>query len=138
MTLDESGRQQLVCPHLRIGMLAAMSSFTRRTSLFILQGLLACLVLTACYVPAPAPPSTYERAFNAVEGAMVDQGVRITEANRGSGIVTGVRGNITVTASVSPRADGKTQVAFRTKGDTSEDPTLINRVTAAYNARMGR
>jgi hypothetical protein len=52
--------------------------------------------------------------------------------------VTGVRGNITVTASVSPRADGRTQVEFRTKGDTSEDPTLINRMTAAYNARMGR
>ena len=138
MTLDGIGRQQLGCPHLYIGMLSAMSSLVRRTSLFMLQGLLACLVLTACYVPAPAPPSTYDRAFNAVEGAMADQGVLITEANRGSGIVTGVRGNITVTASVSPRADGTTQVEFRTKGNTSEDPTIINRITAAYNARMGR
>jgi hypothetical protein len=115
-----------------------MTSSTTVTSRYILPGLFASLLLTACYVPAPVAPSTYDRAFNAVEGAMVDQGVRITESNPGSGIVTGVRGNITLTATVAPRPDGKTQVEFRTSGNTSEDPTLINRITAAYNARMGR
>lgn len=69
---------------------------------------------------------------------MIDQGVRITDSNPGSGTVTGVRGNITVTASVTPRSDGTTQVEFRTRGNTNEDSTLINRITAAYNARMGR
>jgi hypothetical protein len=106
----------------------------------LLQGLFVSLMLTACYVyaPPPAAPSTYDRAFNAVEGAMADQGVRITGSNPSNGTVTGVRGGITVTASISPRADGTTQVAFRTAGNTDEDPTLINRITAAYNARMGR
>jgi hypothetical protein len=106
----------------------------------LLQGLLVSLLLTACYVyaPPPAAPSTYDRAFNAVEGAMADQGVRITGSNPSNGTVTGVRGGITVTATVSPRADGRTEVAFRTAGNTNEDPTLINRITAAYNARMGR
>lgn len=118
--------------------LPAMNSCVRCTSLFVLQSVLAALVLTACYVPAPVPPSTYDRAFNAVEGAMIDQGVRITDSNPGSGTVTGVRGNITVTASVTPRSDGTTQVEFRTRGNTNEDSTLINRITAAYNARMGR
>lgn len=115
-----------------------MSSIVRRTSILMVQGLLACFCLAACYVPAPAPPSTYDRAYGAVEGAMADQGVRIIESNRTNGIVTGQRGNIAVTATVTPRADGRTEVAFRTKGNTDEDPTLINRITAAYNARMGR
>lgn len=106
-----------------------------------LLGLLATLMLTACYVYAPPPapgPSTYDRAFGAVEGAMTDQGVRITGSNPSNGTVTGTRGGITVTATVSPRPDGTTQVAFRTAGSTDQDPTLINRLTAAYNARMGR
>jgi hypothetical protein len=115
-----------------------MSSFARRFTLFVLHGLFTCLVLSACYVPAPLPPSTYDRAFNAVEGAMMDQGVRITESNPGSGILNGIRGNIMVSATVALRPDGTTQVEFRTRGNTSEDPTLINRITAAYNARMGR
>jgi hypothetical protein len=86
-------------------------------------------------VPAPAPPSTYDRAFNAVEGAMSDEDVQSRSESR-LRIVTGVRGNITVTARNPCRR--RTQVEFRTKGDTSQDPALINRITAAYNARMGR
>jgi hypothetical protein len=138
MTLDASRRQQLVCLLVCTENLPAMNSFARKTSRVMLPGLFAGLVLTACYVPAPAPPSTYDRAFHAVEGALIDQGVRITQSNPGSGTVTGVRGNITLTASVTPRPDGTTQVEFRTSGNTNEDPTLINRITAAYNARMGR
>lgn len=102
-----------------------------------LQGLIACVLLASCYVPPP-PPTTFDRAFNAVEGAMADQGVRITRSDPASGTVTGVRGAITVIANVAPRPDGTTQVAFRTTGNTDEDPTLISRITAAYNARMGR
>jgi hypothetical protein len=138
MTLDASGRQRLVCLPRSQQEPDAMTSSARRTSRFIVQSLLACVVLAACYVPAPAPPSTYDRAFNAVEGAMIDQGVRITQSNPGSGSVTGVRGSITLTASVTSLPDGTTKVAFRTSGNTNEDPTLINRITAAYNARMGR
>jgi hypothetical protein len=118
-----------------------MTSICNSAFRVLLPGLIATLVLTACYVPyaAPAPgPSTYDRAFGAVEGAMADQGVRITGSNPSNGTVTGTRGGITVTATVSPRPDGTTQVAFRTAGNTDQDPTLINRLTAAYNARMGR
>lgn len=100
----------------------------------------SCLLLAACvtYAPPPAPPSTYDRSFNAVAAAMTEQGVRVTESNAATGVVSGTRGNITVTANVSPRADGSAQIEFRTKGNIAEDPGLINRITDAYNARMGR
>jgi hypothetical protein len=91
-------------------------------------------------VPAPPPPqpSTTERAFNAVLGAMSDQGVKISEANPSTGVITGARGNITVIANVMPRADGSTQVEFKTRGNINEDPKLIDRISGSYNARMGR
>ena len=43
-----------------------------------------------------------------------------------------------MTATVAPQADGTTKVEFRTRGDINQDPQLIDRITAAYNARMGR
>ncbi len=98
------------------------------------------LLLAACvtYAPPPAPPSTYDRSFNAVAAAMAEQGVRVTESNAATGVVSGTRGNITVTANVTPRADGSAQIEFRTKGNIAEDPGLINRITDSYNTRMGR
>jgi hypothetical protein len=108
----------------------------------IVLGLLASPLVAACvYYPEPYPYPTsnpYDRAFNAVQGAMADQGVRITDANQASGTVIGVRGGITVTATVSPQPGGSAKVDLRTRGNTDEDPTLINRITSSYNARMGR
>ena len=101
----------------------------------------ATVTVAGCvaYVPAPPPqPSTTERAYNAMLGAMSDQGVKLSEANPSTGIITGTRGNITVIATVAPRADGSAQVEFKTRGNINEDPDLINRITSAYNARMGR
>ena len=96
------------------------------------------LALAACVAYAPPPPSTTERAYNAIVAAMAENGVRVGEANPATGIVTGTRGNISVTATVAPRPDGSAQIEFRTKGNISEDPTLINRITESYNVRMGR
>lgn len=101
----------------------------------------ATVAVAGCvaYVPAPPPqPSTTERAYNAMLGAMSDQGVKLSEANPSTGVITGTRGNITVIANVTPRADGSAQVEFKTRGNISEDPTLIDRITSSYNARMGR
>jgi len=97
------------------------------------------VLLAGCTYYAPPPgPSTYDRAYNAMLGAMSDQGVKVTDANPASGLITGQRGGISVTATVAPQADGTTKVEFRTRGDTNQDPQLIDRITAAYNARMGR
>lgn len=39
---------------------------------------------------------------------------------------------------VAPRADGSAQIEFKTRGNISEDPALINRITDSYNAKMDR
>lgn len=118
-------------------MTAVVSKFSHMVSALALSStLLAAGCVT--YAPPPAPPSTFDRAFNAVAGAMADQGVRVTESNAATGVVSGTRGNIVITANVSPRADGSAQIEFRTKGNINEDPGLINRISDSYNARMGR
>lgn len=100
------------------------------------------LALAGCatyYAPPPAPymqPSTFDRAFDAALGAIGDQGLRITSQDRASGNIVGVSGTVSVTASVRPQADGTTRVEFKTAG--AADGGLAQRVTAAYNARMGR
>jgi hypothetical protein len=101
--------------------------------------LAAALFLGGCvaYAP-PQQPSTYDRAYNAMLGAMADQGVSVSDSNPAAGLITGARGPITVIATVAPQPDGTTKVEFRTKGDISKDPQLIDRIGASYNARMGR
>ena len=103
-------------------------------------GLLTAFVaMVSCTYYAPPPgPSTYDRAYNAMLGAMSDQGVKVADANPTAGLITGQRGGITVIATVAPQPDGTTRVEFRTKGDINQDPNLINRITGSYNARMGR
>jgi hypothetical protein len=101
-------------------------------------GLLAgCVAYPVAPYPAPVTygPSTFDRAYDAALGALVDQGLRITQ-NRATGQITGTRGNASVTASVRPQPDGTTRVEFKTSGDS--EPDLSQRVLAAYNARMGR
>ena len=94
---------------------------------------------TGTYAPYGAPgPSTFDRSYDAALGAMTDQGLGITVQDRSSGTVSGVRGAQTVTASVRPQADGTTRVEFNTRGDSSQDPGLAQRVLNAYNSRMGR
>ncbi len=103
--------------------------------------LAAGLAVSGCvaYTPAPPPqPSATERAYSAMLGAMSDQGVKLNDANPSTGVISGTRGNITVMATVTPRADGSAQVEFKTRGNINEDPNLINRISDSYNARMGR
>ena len=117
--------------------MSAMNPLPRAARAFALS---TALALSACVVaPPPAPPpSTYDRSFNAVAAAMTEQGVRITESNAATGVVSGTRGSIAVTANVTPRPDGSAQIEFRTKGNILEDPGLLNRISDSYNARMGR
>jgi uncharacterized lipoprotein YajG len=100
----------------------------------------AVLLLAGCVVaPAPVPQaSTAGLASNAVLNAMADQGVTVTGTDPATGAIIGQRGGITVIASVAPQPDGTTRVEFRTRGDIAQDPTLIDRLTRSYNARMGR
>lgn len=100
-------------------------------------------LLAGCVVYEPVPvgvaaPSAWERSWSAAAGAMRDQGVTITQEDRAAGVVRGTRGGINVTGTVLTQADGRIRVQFDTSGATSSDPTLIDRITSSYNARMGR
>lgn len=102
---------------------------------------LAMTTLAGCVVvPAPVvvQPSAYDRSFAAIVGAMGDEQVRILSADQSTGVVTGVKGGINLTATVQPQPDGSARLDFKTRGSIAEDPKLIDRIGAAYNARMGR
>jgi hypothetical protein len=103
---------------------------------------LAALVIAGCVVYEPVPvaagPSRFDRAWAAAVGAMQDQGVAITEQDRTRGIVRGGRGGLTVTANVLTQADGRVRVEFNTTGTLGSDPTLVDRISASYDRRMGR
>lgn len=113
----------------------------RRTALLSLAGV-AASALAGCVaypygVPAPGP-STFDRAFDAASGAMADQGLSFRTQDRASGVIVGVRGGLTLTASVRPQADGTTRVEFKQSGSQAQDANLVDRVVADYNRRMGR
>jgi hypothetical protein len=70
--------------------------------------------------------------------AAEDTGVKITSADRTTGIIRGVTSSSDVTISVISQADGKTRVDFSSKGPKGQDPDLNDRFTRFYNRRMGR
>ncbi len=106
------------------------------------------LLISACtyYPPAPAPAvyttinktSKFDQSWSAAVGALADQGVRISVQDRDAGIIQGMQNGITVTGNLQTQADGRVRVEFNTAGATKNDPTLIERITRAYNGRMGR
>ena len=105
--------------------------------------LAALLALSGCVVYEPVvvgggTPATYERAWNAAVGSYQDQGVSITAQDRTNGVIEGRKGAITVRSRVVTQADGKVRVEMNTGGTLSEDPGLPERMSRAYDARMGR
>lgn len=113
-----------------------------RVSRSVLAFALGSALLTGCVVYEPYPgyyySSTYDRAWNAALGAVQDAGVQVTSAEPGSGFIRGTKEGINVTVSVMRQADGRTRVQFDTKGPTERDPGLANRLSEAYERRMGR
>jgi hypothetical protein len=110
-------------------------------------GLILMVVLTlfwsgcVVYQPVPAPVyygSSYDRVWEAALGAAGDAGVRVTSADRNTGIIQGFTDSASVTISVATLADGKVRVEFSSKGPKGADPDLNGRFTRFYNMRMGR
>jgi hypothetical protein len=106
----------------------------------------ASLVLQGCYaypayVPAPAQPSIQDRfnaSWQAARGAAYDEGVNVTYEDRGTGTLRGTRGPASVVIMVVTQADGSIRVGFTVSGQPAQDADLQNRLTQAYNRRMGR
>ena len=117
------------------------STYARALLTSVAWALLA-LGPAGCYYAAyPATytvPASFDRSYNAVIGAMADNGLSILMDDRGAGRVVGRRGGIDLTGTVLSQADGSVRVEFSSSGATAQDPGLIERVTRSYNARMGR
>ena len=117
-----------------------MNSYIARI-LAVLASLLAlsaCVVYEPVYATGGGTPATFERAWNAALGSYQDQGVSITTQDRTSGVIEGRKGGMTVKSRVCAQADGKVRVEMNTGGNLSEDPGLPDRMSRAYDARMGR
>lgn len=103
---------------------------------------LSSALLSGCVVYEPYPgyyySSTHDRAWSAALGALQDAGVQVTSAEPASGYIRGTKDGINVTVSVLRQVDGRTRVQFDTKGPTERDPGLSNRMSEAYERRMGR
>jgi len=120
-----------------------MTRSTRLAATLLLAlGLGAGLGACTYYEAAPGTyarvPGAFDRSWSAALGALADEGVRITRQDPIAGTASGVRNGIEVKAAVRTQADGSVRVEFNTSGDTAADPTLIDRITARYNQRMGR
>jgi hypothetical protein len=93
---------------------------------------------TAPGVYAPAPANTFDRAWDAARGAAYDEGFTVTAEDRAQGLIFGRRGPFDLTVSVMTQADGNVRVSFKSRGPEAQDPTLNQRLAAAYNRRMGQ
>ena len=115
---------------------------TLRAALTLAAMALVAVGLPACYTyPTPygyATPASFDRSWEAAVGALADNGLAITSQDRDSGAVSGRRGAIDVVANVRSQSDGSVRVEFTARGNVNEDPGLVDRVSAAYDRRMGR
>jgi hypothetical protein len=104
------------------------------------------LLLQSCYtypayVPVPvssSAPARFDASWQAARGAASDEGVRITYEDRSSGTLRGDKGSSGVLITVVTQADGSIRVAFTVTGQSSQDANLQDRLTRAYQRRMGR
>jgi hypothetical protein len=116
----------------------------RYSQVFGFLALLLSLVLSGCTVYqvgtdtyTTVPPTNLDRAWAAALAAFADESVTVTRQDRGTGVVEGMRGGINLSAKVRVQADGGVRTEFSTTGATSRDPGLIDRVSRAYQRRMG-
>jgi hypothetical protein len=93
---------------------------------------------TTYETPPPPPPSPFDRAWNAALGAAQDEGVRVTTADRVSGVISGYRDQQEVTINLQTQADGNVRIEMSARGPKGSEPGLAERISRAYDRRMGR
>ena len=98
----------------------------------------ACVVYEPVPLAAPSPAQRFDRSWSAAAGAMADQGVAVTQQDRGSGTIRGSRGAVLVSANVQTLADGRIQVRFDATGPAGVDTSLAHQLSESYDRRMGR
>ena len=92
-----------------------------------------CVVYEPVAVQQPGP-SNFDRAWQAALGGAQDAGLKITSADPSTGIIRGTKDGSDVSVVVARQGDGSVRVQFNSKGT---DPGLADRVSRAYDRRMG-
>jgi hypothetical protein len=111
----------------------------RNLILFLAVSLTLFLACASEPVPVYAPaPSSFDLAWSAALGAARDEGVQVLSEDRASGNIKGIRGDQEVTINMRGQADGSVRVEISQRGPKGADPGLANRVSRAYDRRMGR
>jgi hypothetical protein len=109
-------------------------SLSRRLAAF----LLIALGLAACVAYEPVPVDPMQQPWQSAIGAIGDAGLTLVTADRGTGTIRGARGNVEGIIAVRMRNDGRVGVEISSRDPDGRDPTLVQRLTEAYNRRMGR
>jgi hypothetical protein len=109
-------------------------SFARRLAAF----LLLALGLAACVAYEPVPVDPMQQPWQSAIGAIGDAGLTLVTADRATGTIRGARGNVEGIIAVRMRNDGRVGVEISSRDPDGRDPTLTQRLTEAYNRRMGR
>lgn len=100
-----------------------------------LLGVSGCVYERPVYVTGP---SVFDRSWNAALGAAEDVGVSITSTDRSNGVIRGIKGASDVTMSIRTQADASVRVELNAKGPAGQDAVLAERLSQAYERRMGR
>jgi pyruvate kinase len=87
--------------------------------------------------PAPRPAPTFDRAWNAVLGALHENGVRVASADFATGVIRGTKDRTDLFVSVARQANGTIQLEIEAKGPQGRDAGLASRISEAYQRRMG-
>jgi hypothetical protein len=87
--------------------------------------------------PAPRPAPTFDRAWNAVLGALHETGVRVSSADFATGVIRGTKDRTDLFVSVARQGNGTIQVEIEAKGPQGRDTGLASRISEAYQRRMG-
>ena len=94
--------------------------------------------LSGCVVYEPVPVDPMQQSWVAAMGAVQDAGLELASADQATGTVRGTRGRAEGIISVRMRGDGRVGVEITSRDPDGREPGLTQRLTDAYNRRMGR
>jgi hypothetical protein len=103
--------------------------------------MLMALLAASCVYEQPVPvyrsPSNFDRAWDAARAAADDVGVSVTDVDRARGTIRGYKDATDVTVSLWRQADGSVRVSFNVRAPSGPDAELADRLSDAYDRRMG-
>lgn len=100
--------------------------------------LLVVLGFAGCAAYEPVPVDPMRAPWQAAMGAIGDAGLTLASADQATGVIRGTRGAVEGIITVRMRSDGRVGVEIAARDPQQQDPSLVQRLTDAYQRRMGR